>query len=206
MTGNHVNLQKSKPSLIALAFALAAAIAAPATSASAQGISGGTSANPQSADSSGEAIVVTGSRLARSGFQAPTPVTVLSGEQLQKVGDTNLATSLNRLPSFRAQTTPLTQGYTQAALGSQILDLRGLGASRTLVMVDGRRHVATTTQGTFDLSMIPSSIIERAEVVSGGASAAYGSDAVAGVVNLIVNNSLKRREGAVAIRPLPNRR
>lgn len=144
-----------------------------------------------------DAIIVTGSRLSRTGFTSPTPVTVLGAEQLQRVGDTNVADSLNRMPSFRPQNTPLTQGYTQSNLASQILDLRGLGAQRTLVLVDGRRHVATTTQGTFDLSMMPSAIIDRVEVVTGGASAAYGSDAVAGVVNLIINDSLNGAKGQV---------
>jgi outer membrane receptor protein involved in Fe transport len=136
-----------------------------------------------------EEIVVTGSRLARSGFTAPTPVTSLSGAELQRNGDTNVATALNRLPAFRPQNTPLTQGFTQTGgMAVQLLDLRGLGAVRTLVLIDGRRSSPTTTQGTFDLSFVPSNMVSRAEVVTGGASAAYGSDAVAGVVNLILDN------------------
>src|SRR5690606_3572784 len=105
-------------------------------------------------------------------------------------GDSNVGEALNRLPAFRAQTTGMSQGYTQANLGSEILDLRALGAQRTLVLLDGRRVVSSTTQGTFDISLIPSSIISRAEVVTGGASAAYGSDAIAGVVNLITDTHL----------------
>jgi outer membrane receptor protein involved in Fe transport len=142
-------------------------------------------------------IIVTGSRLASTGFTAPTPVTVLGEAQLQQLGDTNIAEALNRVPSFRAQNTPTTQGLGQANLGSQLLDLRGIGAPRTLVLVDGRRHVPTTTAGTFDISLIPSNIIERVEVVTGGASAAYGSDAVAGVVNLIIDNRLDGAKGEV---------
>jgi outer membrane receptor protein involved in Fe transport len=136
-----------------------------------------------------EEIVVTGSRLTRSGFTAPTPVTALSGAELQRNGDTNIGVALNRLPAFRPQNTPATQGFTQSGgLAVQLLDLRGLGAVRTLVLLDGRRSAPTTTQGTFDLSFVPSNMIARAEVVTGGASAAYGSDAVAGVVNLILDN------------------
>jgi iron complex outermembrane recepter protein len=156
--------------------------------------SGTTSAGSESAADSLQEVVVTGSRVARTGFSEPTPVTVLSGDELKLAGDSNVAEALNRLPSFRAQTTPETAGFSQSNLGSQILDLRGLGAQRTLVLVDGRRFVASTTQGTFDLSLIPSSLISRTEIVTGGASAAYGSDAVAGVVNVILDtkfNGLK---------------
>lgn len=144
-----------------------------------------------SADSAeGEPIIVTGSRVERSGFTAPTPVTVIGAERLDSLGDANVAQALNRLPAFRAQSTPMSQGYTQANLGSEILDLRALGAQRTLVLLDGRRVVPSTTQGTFDIGLIPNAIISRVEVVTGGASAAYGSDAVAGVVNLITDTRL----------------
>jgi len=149
------------------------------------GAQGATADNP-------ETIIVTGSRVARSGFEAPTPVTVVGSEQLRMNSDTNVGEALNRLPSFRPQSSGAVMGFTQVNAGSLILDLRGLGAQRTLVLIDGRRSVASTTQGTFDLNLIPSNIISRAEVVTGGASAAYGSDAVAGVVNLIVDT---RRTG-----------
>lgn len=142
---------------------------------------------PASAGENEADIVVTGSRLAGTGATAPTPLTVLDGEQLRLTGDTNAADALNRLPSFRPQAGPTVVGFTQANAGSQILDLRGLGAQRTLVLVEGRRFVPSTTQGTFDLNLIPSNLIRRAEIVTGGASAAYGSDAVAGVVNLILD-------------------
>jgi outer membrane receptor protein involved in Fe transport len=141
-------------------------------------------------------IVVTGSRVLRSGFAAPTPVTVVGAERLQAFGDNNVGDALNRLPTFRPQSTPTSQGYTQANLGSQLLDLRGLGAQRTLVLLDGRRIAPSTTQGTVDVNLIPSAILGRTEVVTGGASAAYGSDAVAGVVNLIVDTRLKGFRGS----------
>jgi len=143
-----------------------------------------------------EDIVVTGSRIARSGFTAPTPVTVVGQERLTQLGLTNIADALNQIPSFRATTTPGTQLYFGGTnVGARTLDLRGLGATRTLVLVDGRRFVSSSTQGTVDLNLIPTSLLERTEVVTGGASAAYGSDAVAGVVNLIIN---KRLEGIKA--------
>lgn len=200
MYSSRFTCKLSSVSVGALAVLLACGGAA---SASAQDVGSADRASvaQDTADETGAApageILVTGSRVVRSGFTAPTPVTVLGSEQLGKLGDTNIADSLNRIPSFRAQNTPTTQGLGQANLGSQLLDLRGIGATRTLVLVDGRRHVPTTTGGTFDLSLIPSNIVSRVEVVTGGASAAYGSDAVAGVVNLIIDNDLNGMKGEV---------
>lgn len=152
----------------------------------------------------GQTIVVTGSRIAASGFTAPTPVTVIGAQDLQEQGASNVAEVLNELPSFRAQSTPATTAIFIGEAGANTVDLRGLGGSRTLVLVDGRRFVAGTTRGSgnrpagaVDLNMIPSSLISRVEVVTGGASAAYGSDAVSGVVNLILDNDLQGFRGAV---------
>ncbi len=131
-------------------------------------------------------IVVTGSRIP-GGFKAPTPVTVLSNDRVQSLSITNVGDALNQLPSFRATTGPATQANLGGNIGARLLDLRGLNPQRTLVLVDGRRFVPSTTQGTVDVNLIPSALVERTEVVTGGASAAYGSDAVAGVVNFILN-------------------
>ena len=138
-----------------------------------------------------QAIVVTGSRIA-SGFDRPTPVAVLGAERLEARGATNLGDALNELPAFRATNTPASTGLGAAAgyVGGRILDLRGLGAVRTLTLVDGKRFVPSTTQATVDTNMIPSILLSRAEVVTGGASAVYGSDAVSGVVNLIIDKQL----------------
>ncbi|MBU0793441.1 MAG: TonB-dependent receptor plug domain-containing protein, partial [Alphaproteobacteria bacterium] len=143
------------------------------------------------------AIIVTGSRIQSSGFTAPTPVTMIGAEEIQARAATNVADVLNDLPSFRAQSTPATTAIFIGGAGAQTVDLRGLGGSRTLVLVDGRRFVPGTTQGNFtrpagavDLNMIPTSLIQSVDVVTGGASAAYGSDAVSGVVNLILNKDL----------------
>ncbi|HWL46665.1 MAG TPA: TonB-dependent receptor, partial [Sphingomonadaceae bacterium] len=157
-------------------------------------------AQPAAANES-EMIVVTGSRVARAGFESPTPLTVVGQAQLQRNADTNIGEALNRLPSFRPQNSGSVLGFTQANTGSMLLDLRGLGAQRTLVLVDGRRSAPSTTQGTFDISLLPSNIVSRAEVVTGGASAAYGSDAVAGVVNLILDTHLEgfRAEGKFGV-------
>lgn len=135
-----------------------------------------------------QSIVVTGSRIA-SGFDRPTPVSVMSAERLEARGSTNLGDALNELPAFRATNTPASTGLGAEGgyVGGRILDLRGLGAVRTLTLLDGKRFVPSTTRATVDTNMIPSVLLSRAEVVTGGASAVYGSDAVSGVVNLIID-------------------
>ena len=135
-----------------------------------------------------QSIVVTGSRIA-SGFDRPTPVSVMSAERIEARGATNLGDALNELPAFRATNTPASTGLGAEGgyVGGRILDLRGLGAVRTLTLVDGKRFVPSTTRATVDTNMIPSILLSRAEVVTGGASAVYGSDAVSGVVNLLID-------------------
>jgi len=142
-------------------------------------------------DGAEQAIVVTGSRLA-TGMSAPTPVSVIGSDRLDQRGATNIADALNEIPAFRATNSPAGAELSPAAgyIGGRILDLRGLGSVRTLTLVDGKRVVPSTTEATVDTNMVPSILLERAEVVTGGASAAYGSDAVSGVVNLILNTKL----------------
>jgi len=136
-------------------------------------------------------IIVTGSRLA-TGFSSPTPVAVVGAARLEQRGASNIADALNEVPAFRATNTPASGELRPNAgyVGGRILDLRGLGSVRTLTLVDGKRFVPSTTEATVDTNMIPSILLERAEVVTGGASAQYGSDAVAGVANLILNRRL----------------
>lgn len=151
-----------------------------------------TSAAPAHSDSNRveDPIVVTGSRIVRDGSKAPTPVTVIDAHQLEARGQTNVGEALNDLPSFRALQAPATQQAQGGNVGARILDLRALGSARTLVLLDGKRFVPSTLQGTIDVNLMPTMLIERTEVVTGGASAAYGSDAVAGVVNFIINKHL----------------
>jgi len=144
----------------------------------------------QSADDGLESVIVTGSRIVRDGFQSPTPVSVMGLDRIEERAASNIGDALNELPAFRGTQTPAAQGFSTGYVGGRVLDLRGLGTQRTLTIVDGKRFVPSTTQGTVDTNMIPSGIIERVEVVTGGASAAYGSDAVAGVVNFIVNEKM----------------
>lgn len=141
-----------------------------------------------------DTIVVTGSRVRRSGFTTPTPVTVVESQDFETRATTNIADYLNDLPAFLPTQTPTTNTIATGGVGN-FLNLRGLGGERTLVLVDGRRHVPTTNVGTVSINVIPALLIERVEVVTGGASAAYGSDAVAGVVNMIFDKSLEGFRG-----------
>lgn len=137
-------------------------------------------------------IVVTGSRIARRGMDTPAPITIVLSDELQKSSPSTLAAALNNLPALVASGGPnATAGRTSS--GRNALNLRGLGNSRTLVMVDGRRFPGSTPGGSVDTNLIPQALVSRVEVVTGGASAAYGSDAVAGVVNFILD---KKFEGA----------
>lgn len=141
-------------------------------------------------------VTVTGSRITRSGFTAPTPTTLLSGNDLNLAGVTNVGELVFEMPQFQpTQTTLNVTGGTN--IGSNSYNLRGLGLIRTLTLVDGRRHVPDQINGTMDTNLIPAGIIERVEVVTGGASAAYGSDAVAGVVNIILRDNVDGLEGSV---------
>lgn len=135
-------------------------------------------------------VTITGSRLATRGFTAPTPVTVLGADLIAKSASPTIGEALAKLPSFRATTTPATQQIFPANAGARIADLRGLGAARTLVLVDSRRFTPSTSTGTVDLNLIPTLLVQRAEVVTGGASAAYGSDAVSGVINILLDTKL----------------
>jgi len=143
------------------------------------------------------AIIVTGSRIVRDGFESPSPVTVVGQDLLNQRAMTNVAEALNELPSFRALQTPATQQAVGGNIGARVLDLRGLGAPRTLVLLDGKRFVPSTTQGTIDVNLMPTALISRTEVVTGGASAAYGSDAVAGVVNFIIDKRFQGLKGSL---------
>lgn len=145
----------------------------------------------------GNDIVVTGSRIVGTGFTSPTPLTVLGTEQLDNAGVTNVGQLAAQVPAFTATFTPATSTLQSQLAGAAFLNLRNLGNNRTLVLINSRRFVATTTGATVDTNVVPSSIIERVEVVTGGASAAYGSDAVAGVVNLILKRNLEGLTGEV---------
>jgi len=134
-------------------------------------------------------IVVTGSRIQRTGYAQPTPVTIQTTEALMSSAPTSIADGLNRLPQFQGSRTR-TFCCEVGSVGN-FLNLRGLGTTRTLVLLDSRRIVATRESGDVDVNLLPEILIERVEVVTGGASAAYGSDAVSGVVNYIIDNDFE---------------
>ncbi|WP_428149776.1 TonB-dependent receptor plug domain-containing protein [Brevundimonas sp.] len=140
-------------------------------------------------------IVVTGSRVVRTGFDAPTPTTVLSSEEMEQRGSAQIGEFLTEAPAFRATQTPQTNPQSARGAGQYFADLRALGSIRTLVLVDGRRFVPSSPEGQVDLNLIPSVMVSRVDVVTGGASAQWGSDAVAGVVNVILNNTLDGLKG-----------
>lgn len=143
-------------------------------------------------------ITVTGSRIVRSGVNAPTPVTVLSASELAASSPSTVAAALNNLPSMVGTATPNSNGGSTSA-GRNTLNLRGLGSTRSLILLDGRRFPATSTNNTVDTNLIPQDLIQRVDVVTGGASAAYGSDAVAGVVNFILDTKFDGIKGDLGV-------
>lgn len=148
-------------------------------------------ANPTSAEAEkdGSDILVTGSRIVRDGYSAPTPVSVISTKEIRNEAPANISDFVNTLPAVRGSGTSASSNgsLSNGAAGINSVNLRNLGANRTLVLFDGQRSVASTTTGQVDVNTFPQSLIQRVEVVTGGASSAYGSDAVSGVVNFILN-------------------
>ncbi|QDX28366.1 TonB-dependent receptor [Sphingomonas suaedae] len=138
------------------------------------------------ADDAVEAITVTGTRI--SGFTAPTPLTTLRSEDIELKAASTVADLLDDVPQLRVNQNI---GKSSEPIGASNADLRGLGSQRTLVLIDGRRVAFTDPAGTIDTNIIPVSLISSAEIVTGGASAAYGSDAVAGVVNFVLDKNLQ---------------
>ena len=137
-------------------------------------------------DESLEVVTVTGTRL--TGFSAPTPVTMISAEDLQMKAIRNVADLMQDVPALRIN---FNTGQVSAPIGSSNLDLRALGPNRTLLLLDGRRFGATDSSGGVDVNVIPATLIKRVDIVTGGASAAYGSDAVSGVVNVFLDNEFE---------------
>jgi iron complex outermembrane receptor protein len=159
-------------------------------------------AGPASAAKGGQNvqdIIVTGSRVVRNGFKAPTPTTVITAQDMQAAAFPNVASLLNQLPQVWGSQTPTSNGVqvSSGTGGQNIINLRNLGPMRTLVLLDGQRVTPTSMPGqrntpgtnTTDINSLPMQLIQRVDTVTGGASAAYGSDAVGGVVNFILNKT-----------------
>jgi len=145
-----------------------------------------------------ESVIVTGSRIEQPGFTSPTPVQAVSADVMSKValtvGDA-LATLPAVVPTGGANQTA--SGVGAGGNGQAVVNLRGLGANRTLTLLDGQRFVGARGDGVPNIDLFPSGLIQRVDIVTGGASAAYGSDAVAGVANFIINRNFTGLKGSV---------
>jgi iron complex outermembrane receptor protein len=177
-----------------VAIAAGSALSLAANPAAAAGQAG----TPPSDVSQVEEVVVTGSRIVRNGNEAPTPTTVLSAADIQERNPTNIADYLTQLPSMGTGNTPRTTTlFANATGGANQLSARDLGVTRTLVLLDGRRVVGSGMSPAVDVNLLPQNLVQRVDVVTGGASAAYGSDAVAGVVNFILDTGFTGFKGGV---------
>lgn len=144
-------------------------------------------------EASNTTIVVTGSRIARPDYVSNSPSVSISEEILQQSTTSALEVNLNKLPQFTPNQTPTLGMDIQPSAtntpGAATISLRGIGSNRTLVLIDGRRGTPANASGVTDISTIPSAAIERVEIISGGASATYGADAIAGVTNFILKKN-----------------
>jgi iron complex outermembrane recepter protein len=143
------------------------------------------------ADEAGDVIIVTGTRIQSPNMTASAPVTTVSSEDIKISGTTRTEDLLNSLPQVVAGQNA---GYGNAATGTAEVDLRGLGSQRTMVLVNGRRLMTgdpNATTSAADLNFIPAALVKRIDVLTGGASATYGADAVAGVVNFVMDTEFE---------------
>lgn len=132
-------------------------------------------------------IIVTGSRIARSTFNTPTPTTAIGEQQLKAKAATSVVDLLRDVPALR----PNRNNGSATDVGASTFNIRSLGATRTLVLIDGQRVLNSSPTGGFDLNLLPAALIKRMEIVTGGASSVYGSDAVTGVVNVFLDGQLQ---------------
>lgn len=146
-------------------------------------------------------IVVTGSRIARDpNIGSSAPILAVTAEELQRAGTADVVDTLRDIPSLSTSTSSegSIDGVFSEAVGQSILNLRGLGANRTLVLVNGRRHVSGVAgDQAVDINSIPTALIERVEVLTGGASSIYGADAVTGVVNFVLQEDFEGLQGNI---------
>ncbi len=173
--------------------ALIAAVAQPVMAQEA-----GSAAAGQDEVSPSEAIIVTGSRILRKDFESNSPTVTVDESLLQNSATAALEVNLNKLPQFVPAQTPTAGGDIQPTAtntpGAATISLRGIGSNRNLVLLDGRRSTPSNASGVVDISTIPSAAIERVEIISGGASATYGADAIAGVTNFILKKDVQGLE------------
>lgn len=181
-----------------LTLACLAALAAASPQALSSAPAGtGADDSPQSTTTQLDSVQVTATRVVREGFESPTPVTVLDREALEIAGNANIAETINELPAVRPSMTPTSTTNNSDFAGGNFMDLRGLGFRRALVLVDGKRFVPTHIQGALDMNIIPQGLVSKVDIVTGGASAAWGSDAVAGVANIVFDRKFIGVKGTV---------
>lgn len=142
-----------------------------------------------------EEVQVTGSRILQNAdFVSPNPVTTFDAEDLERLGINNISDAIIQVPQNVSQFTPTNTGGSAFYVGSTLANLRGLNpffGTRTLALVDSRRFIPTTQGDAVDLNFVPSNLVQRIETVTGGASAAYGSGAISGVINVILDKRLQ---------------
>lgn len=184
----NISILKAGVAPLALGLALAAS---PALAQVSDGPPAASDTNADESPAMGNTIVVTGSRIARPDLNAPSPVTMVGEEQIELTGTQTLESLLNELPQVIPGATT-TSNNPSGTFGT--VDLRGLGPGRTLILLNGERLPPSTTTGLVDISLIPTPLVQRVEVITGGASAVYGSDAIAGVVNFILKDDFEGLE------------
>ena len=135
-----------------------------------------------------ETVVVTGTRLGLAGLNTPTPVTAVSAADLLASAPSNIADALNELPSL-VQSGGQQNNAGSTSTGKNLLNLRGLGTTRTLILLDGLRFPSTQNTNSVDTNVLPQALVKRVDIVTGGASASYGSDAVAGAINFVLDDN-----------------
>lgn len=183
-------------SLMALTFWQSASAAAQDTTAPAPAAQNSAAQGAEEPTSSQD-IVVTGTRLQNAGFDAPTPVSVVTAEQIQRAAPATISDFVNQMPALSGSNTPRTNRALigNGLAGANLLNLRNLGISRTLVLMNGKRVTPTTLTGAVDVNTLPNALVKRVDIVTGGASAAWGSDAVAGVVNFVLDTEYEGLKG-----------
>jgi len=145
-----------------------------------------------------ETVEVSATRVVRDGYSAPTPTTVLDADLIGQQAPANLADLVNNLPALADSPSPRTQlGLGGPTDGMNLLNLRSLGANRTLVLVDGQRITPSTATMNVDVNLLPTALVKRVDVVTGGTSADWGSDSVAGVVNFILDKNYNGLKGNI---------
>ena len=182
-------------SSVTLAGCVAGLIGVPAGTARAQEVDATAVEGAETSDAAGNAeIIVTGSLIARRDARSSSPISTVGESELSATGQPSLDKVIGQLPQFAGGQGAAEVGDTQGTIGfgggQSYSDLRGLGPNRSLVLLDGRRLMPSSPDGAIDLNTIPSSLIGSVEVITGGASATYGSDAVAGVTNFKLRTNL----------------